>query len=337
MRRTNVRPTLAATSLEDRTTPAVLDLTAHGSSGEINGALFQQYDARPTGTGLIDSFLRIQGASSKNGTQQGYNTDARPLQFDENKSPQFTRSLRAADLPDVDIGGVLYKEFLLDINQKSSQPYLSLDRVQIFTSGDPKLTGYDAAAHTFPGRTPIYDMDAGGDNAVKLDYRLNTGSGSGDMLLYLPSRLFAGEYVTLYSQFGGQYAANAGFQEWARGKGVPLMGNTGGISGSVFLDANENGVRDAGETGFANYLVYLDANGNGQYDPAEGEVHTITDANGYYAFEELATGSMVGYSVRLQVKPTENQTTVDPPLIFLAPGEFRDHVDFGFTFGVPPG
>src|SRR3954471_19109172 len=37
-----------------------LDLTARGSEGVINDAIFRQCDARPTGTGVISSFVRIQ-------------------------------------------------------------------------------------------------------------------------------------------------------------------------------------------------------------------------------------------------------------------------------------
>src|SRR4051812_2312785 len=104
--------------LEDRSVPAVVDLTHHGAIDSANGAIFRQYDAQPTGTGVINSFVRIQTPNAKSTVQQGYNTDHRPVQFDENPSPQFTRLLRLDDVPEVDIGGVKYREFLLDINQK---------------------------------------------------------------------------------------------------------------------------------------------------------------------------------------------------------------------------
>src|SRR5438067_13222135 len=113
-----VSPTV--TLLEDRLTPsATVDLTLHGATGTVNGAVFEQYDARPTGTGHIQSFVRIQGASAKATVQQGYNTDARPLQYDENKSPQFTRSLALNSIPVVNVGGVPSYELLLDIIQNS--------------------------------------------------------------------------------------------------------------------------------------------------------------------------------------------------------------------------
>src|SRR5262245_28375825 len=67
-------------ALEDRATPAILDLTAGGlavtpaaaTDGEINGAIYEQgLTANSTGTGIFPSFVQIQ----KNGTEQGYNYD----------------------------------------------------------------------------------------------------------------------------------------------------------------------------------------------------------------------------------------------------------------------
>ena len=234
--------------LEARDTPTatVLDLTTRGSSGAIEGAMFLQADPQPTGSGRIQSFLRIQGAAAHEVVQQGYNTDARPLQYDENKSPTFTRSLLLTSVPRVNIGGTMFREFLLDINQKSSQPLLSLDELRIYLGASGNLTGYSAAAKQLAGLSAIYDLDASGDNEVLLDYRLNSGSGSGDMFVYVPDALFTGgNYVYFYSKFGLEYASNAGFQEWS--VGLSSLVNTGGsISGMKFYDVNGNGFRDAG-------------------------------------------------------------------------------------------
>lgn len=52
------------------------------------------------------------------------------------------------------------------------------------------------------------------------------------------------------------------------------------VSGSVFNDANHNGVRDAGEGGLAGVTVYDDANNNGLLDP--GEIRATTDSAGTY-------------------------------------------------------
>src|SRR5688572_16740076 len=95
------RPTnLTLSSLDDRLVPATLvDLTTVGTHLPVGDALVHQTDAQPTGTGFIHSFVRFQGAASGGGSEQGYNTTARPLQFDENKSPSFTRSLTVGAVP----------------------------------------------------------------------------------------------------------------------------------------------------------------------------------------------------------------------------------------------
>src|SRR3954468_18762573 len=70
----------------------VIDLTTRGSQGTINGAIYKQVDPQPTGTGVINSFLRLQAKD----VEQGYNTDHRPVEFDE-KTDIHTRSLLLTD------------------------------------------------------------------------------------------------------------------------------------------------------------------------------------------------------------------------------------------------
>jgi PEP-CTERM motif-containing protein len=194
---------------------AVCDLTAAGSACSVQAGidLYMQADPQPTGTGVIDSFLRIQDK----GTEQGYNTDGRPVPFDEKTDPNFTRSLQLSEVPIVTISGVQYREFGLDINEQSSgtNRFLSLDQLKIFLSPSGNMTTTDVNAPTTLG-TLIYDLDATGNNWIKLDYSLGSGSGSGDMFAYINSSLFTGpnQYVTLYSQFGLNFASGAGFEEW---------------------------------------------------------------------------------------------------------------------------
>ena len=184
---------------------AMYDLTTVGASATINGAYFIEASAASTGTGVIQSFVRIQAS----GDEEGYNTDARPLEFDENSSATFTHSLLLNSVPIVNLGGTDYREFLLDINQTHNNPLLSLDKIEIYQASAGNLTGYPALG------TKIYDLDTGEDNWIKLDYSLNSGSGSGDMFAYIPSSLFDGDYVYLYSKFGTSIPSNDGFEEWA--------------------------------------------------------------------------------------------------------------------------
>lgn len=322
-------------SLESRLVPAMLDLTSAGAYGMIEGARFEQYDARPTGTGKIDSFLRIQGASSRAAEQQGFNTSARPLQFNENKSPNFTRDLKVSELPLVNVGGYNYREFLLDVNQRSSQPYLSLDELKVFvTDATTKAAGFDVNAGTLGGAAPVYDMDpTGADNWVKLDYRLNSGSGSGDMLFYVRDDLFAGgEYVTVYSKFGERFASNAGFQEWAVGvSGSPNGPQLGAITGTVFFDRNRDGDQDEGEQGLNGATVFIDADKDGLFNP-ETELSYATGDDGHYQFEQLKATVGDDY-FRIGVigqANWEGPTGATEYLIYLAPGELSDDNDFGF-------
>jgi hypothetical protein len=306
-------------SLEERAVPSAsptLDLTTRDSYGEVNGAIFRQYTPQPTGSGVINSFVRLQTPNGKATVEQGYNTDARPLQFDENNSPNFTRSLKLSDLPTVTIGGVNYRELLLDINQKASQPYVSLDEVRLFLGDAPNLTGYTAPTSTqaakLPGATLAYDLDAGGDNWVKLDSRLSSGSGSGDMLMYVPDQALSaagGGYVYLYSKFGVNFAGNSGFEEWAAGKllvGTP----TGGITGTVTTRDSSGSTVPV-----VDLTVFLDANNNGVLDA--GEAFAVTNAAGQYSFSSLAVGlgTFTNYSVSVvqQYNPDGTAMWDQPP------------------------
>ena len=218
----------------------VVDLTTEDSSGTANGGLFIQTDPRPTGTGVIDPFLRL--GTGVDNYEQGYNTSARgdhpdqPLfQYDQKEPLNYTHDLFLSDIPTVTIGGTLYREFLLDINQIKSADgaLLSLDVLQIylrssaFDSGD--ITG-SGVTTIFPSLgTKIWDLDVGGDGEsyIKLNYALNTGSGSGDMLAYIPDSLFSlagtvNPAVYLFSGFGSNFEANDGFEEWWVGVNGPV-------------------------------------------------------------------------------------------------------------------
>jgi PEP-CTERM motif len=195
---------------------AILDLTS-GGDGTINGAYFITVDQQSTGTGVIDSFVRIQS----NGNEEGYNADARPVMDDVNTSPVFTRDVNYSEFPVVtDPGNATgsYIEVLLDINQTNANPLLSLDSLQVYTRSTA-IADADDLASLSGSSTLRYDLDAGTDNTVILDYSLNAGSGSGDLFVYIPVSLFAGvngtDFVYLYSMFGATNASNDGFEEWA--------------------------------------------------------------------------------------------------------------------------
>src|SRR3954469_12660079 len=107
------------------TSEFVHDLTHANSSVVINGATFATTDSQPTGSGVIHSFVRVSAANQ--GIVQGYNTDGRPLEFDENKSATFTRHENLDDMKIVIKNGIPSYQFLLDINQRSVEPLLTLN------------------------------------------------------------------------------------------------------------------------------------------------------------------------------------------------------------------
>jgi hypothetical protein len=199
---------------------------ATGNSGSATAAIGGTYqgiwvDTQSTGTGVIDSFLRVQA----NGSEQGYNTSAgTPL---DTVGGNFTHSLQLSAVPVVNFNGTSYREFLLDVNQSGSgtTSLISLNQVQVFLSAAQAPDGLTSSGSplvlTFPGANEVFRLSGVGSvDEIILDASRNSGSGSGDMLLYIPNSLFTGantQFVTLYSQFGtpGANPSNAGFEEWA--------------------------------------------------------------------------------------------------------------------------
>ncbi|MFN6108242.1 MAG: SdrD B-like domain-containing protein, partial [Planctomycetaceae bacterium] len=88
------------------------------------------------------------------------------------------------------------------------------------------------------------------------------------------------------------------FGNYARQEGV--------IAGTVFHDANANGIRDAGEPGLDGLTIWLDTNNNAALDPGEQRVTTVADQfftpaineAGNWEFTHLPAGA---YVVRVQI------------------------------------
>ncbi len=220
---------LNMTELTLPSTPAPVDV------GSIGSATFANVHQRSTGTGVINSFARIEGKEN----EAGYNTDAKPVL--DTKSGSHTHALLASAVPqlthsDFDFlpdNGKAYWEFLLDINEggspKSPDPLISLNDLMLFRGTEAQLRYFNGTAMvgtTNPtkydlvgpaGATKVYDLDSGENSQVLLNYDLNPGSGGGDLFVYIPVAS-AGDYLLLYSQFGnppGTYSSSAGFEEWA--------------------------------------------------------------------------------------------------------------------------
>jgi hypothetical protein len=201
-----------------------------GASGTVvqNGVTFYQFAGalwttsqfQSTGTGVIDSFVRVSSASDA--VVSGMNTSARPLSQDENSSPTFTHNLAEGAVPIVTIAGVQYYEFLLDINQQNSNPLLTLNEVELCSSATASLTILGTARDC--AGTDFYSLDSevggidGADNRIDLNYSANHGSGSGDLFMYIPvppGGIADTSFIYLWSEFGEPLANNDGFEEWA--------------------------------------------------------------------------------------------------------------------------
>ena len=190
----------------------VIYLTTVGSQGSANGALFHQFDPEDsTGEGRIDPFLQIQGPAS-GGEETGYNT-TNTLEYDTKDATW----LKVCEPPRVTVGGVVYCEFLLDVNEAGGDKSLiSLDEVRLYVEDTDNLDDSELG-------TPVYDLDAGGGNTVILDASLlGPGSGDGDMLMLVPEEAFGSDgqaYIYLYCKLGVTEESESGCEEWAYGTG----------------------------------------------------------------------------------------------------------------------
>ena len=205
-----------------RANAAYLDLTTADSQGSINGALFVQGESK-AGTGVFPSFVQIGGANLN--VVEGYNTTVNGV-LNNGQSDNFNRAVLVNQLSFVSFtpGGQVYIKLKLDINentgnqQGNAQEFLSLDALQIYTSATPNQST------TNPADLGTLRYDIGAGNGLLMDYSLESGSGTSDVVAYIP--LWAGaignEYFYLYSKFGAlgvsgnrDYGNSDGFEEWA--------------------------------------------------------------------------------------------------------------------------
>lgn len=199
----------------------VVDLTSSNSGSITNQygtARFVYTDQQPTGTGVIQPFLRVQNTPS----EQGYNTSG-GTPFDDKAGP-WTHDIQFSDLQKTTtmLNGVQFFQILLDVNEPNgNNSLISLDRLQFYTSA----TGSATTTNLSSLGTLRYDLNGGGDNQVILDAARNHGSGSGDAYLYIPVSAFAGtnanDFVYMYAAFGqadmltNPDGSAGGFEEFA--------------------------------------------------------------------------------------------------------------------------
>lgn len=219
-----------------------LDLTL-GGTGTIGAATFSTNTQQPTGTGVIDPFVQLGGANPP--IKQAYNTTVNNV-YDNTSPDNWNHAIRVGNIGFIDLGGgVTVMRFLLDINQTDSgtNSLLTLDEVQLFISLtpnqsiEPSLGTFDVLG--LADSALVYQMDADPeDNAVLMEYSLNSGSGTGDIYMDIPLSAFESAFtalglasamdknnafIYLYSRVGEGYPNNDGFEEWAAFTGQPLV------------------------------------------------------------------------------------------------------------------
>ena len=243
----------------------VIDLTTLNAEETVDGVIFRQnnFDGS-TGTGVFQSFVRIQADPA----EEGHNSSGRSLLNDENSSPSFTRDLPLSSVPLVSEMGIDYRQFRLDINQTTTNPILSMDELVVMTSASPGLLYGDITSFK-GGGTVVFDLDAVPNGPVLLNYLLAPGSGNGDMVLQIPDDDFtcgAPCFVYIWSRFGDTNESNDGFEEWSvRKQGVLGVGKnaTPSFTRTYTWEVTKDVDRDAwdlftGDTGTSDYDVEVD-------------------------------------------------------------------------------
>jgi len=262
----------------ERDAGVVLDLSTAGASGSINGAFFQQISPQSMAGKIIEPFVRIQHNFCEEGFNSSGFTSGEPdsgMDRGDVLVGPYTRDLLLADVPVVDLTGVAYRQFLLDINEVTgSGAHIDLDDLVIYQSNT-------AASATRTALTPIYDLDGAGARHILLNYDLNTSSGAGDLVAYVPNSVFGPEtYVYVYSRFGD---SSDGFEEWSIARpmsnGQPTANAGGPYLGAINTAITFDGSGSSDPDG--DPLTYAWSFGDGGTGSGVAPTHDFTAAAVY--------------------------------------------------------
>lgn len=189
--------------------------------GFINGALYRRTettDDTGSGGGVFRNLYKVQDTPAEAGYNRNGAIDASvPGGFD----PYISRGQLATD------SSGDYYVFTMDVNEANNlNRYVSLDTFEIYaggtgtdlnSDGDFKDTGEVAEAwganplpQTVAGlasyTTLIYDMDAGSNSTVFIDYSSSNGSGTFDLFVFVPVAMFDGvannTMLYVYTEYG---------------------------------------------------------------------------------------------------------------------------------------
>jgi len=194
----------------------VINLGSSGS-GTFNGAIFQTNNDHPTGTGVYNPFLTIQNT----GWEQGYNSSTG--NFDTKREPQWNHEIRFSDLQATTINGLQYFGFSVDINEPNgNKASISLDGLRVYTSATLQSSTSTNGSGFFNGSLGQLRYDLGANQVLYNDQ--NTGSGGGDINIYIAVSAFAGatanDYIYMYQRWGNTDTTEGGFEETSLIRGL---------------------------------------------------------------------------------------------------------------------
>lgn len=228
--------------------------------GFINGALFRDPSVDGSaGSGTFRDLYRISPPNGQsNVIEQGYN---RPGVMNTSVPNGFDPYLRMGDLIQ-DASQTSYI-FVVDINESNSATdrYLSLDDLKIWVGGttDPVTLPSSLSAAVTELGIPAYDMNPSGQqNFALLDATLSSGSGGGDLFVFVPKSLFPqnadpNAFVYIYTKMGS-YTGAPGFGAGATQEQVSIPGKS--ISSGSTVSTITSGVAIIPEPStFAGLLV----------------------------------------------------------------------------------
>ena len=308
------RTRLSLESLNDRIVPATLNLTTAGATGALNGAIFTQLAPNANGSDPTHTFLTLQERTllgSLLTPEEGYNTNARPHQLDAIGGADETRALQLDEAPVIMQGGVAYREFLLTVRQPSFAPNINLDELRVFVGENGNVRGYNNTSNSLAGLPVAFNLDAGGNNTVRINDNLNR-SGTADVAVLIPESAFTNvgatgdSFVYLYSSFGAAPLTSvlSGAEAWSiRELPEPPPPPAGNLTLSGFVlrvagNWNPNPLLNEGTNmgGIGGVTIFLlDGSGNNVLDQNGNAVSTTTGADGSYSFGGLSAGT---YGIR---------------------------------------
>jgi hypothetical protein len=283
------------------------DTTTDGAIVEYIGD--QNTTFGSAGTGQFGTFLQTQDDPSEEGYNTDgdteFDTGSSP-QFNRAILLSEIPIVACESLDGSETTTGLCWELFADINDSNAQDpsaaQIQLTELEVWLTDDNEITGYDQGGTGFGSDADLaYDFEG-----TVLINDVNQGSGRGDLrylipldglLTSVPVECFLGStscttYFVVYTEWGdpgdGDYKSDSGFEEW-KVRTIDLATK----SGMKFNDLDADGVKDAGEPGLGGWTIYVDYNDNSVKDIGEPFAVTSSDAGtlGQYTIPGVIPGT----------------------------------------------